>query len=122
MVSGYRNQNIPRSWDAVKGVDCCCLSLQSSQDPVVSPDGFLFGHRPIVEYILQLLQKKKRERDWPARSSQAPGLRSKESCCSCDQVGDFWEKEEVAIVSQSVVNPSRSQLRLRGTSQMMPDT
>lgn len=62
MVSDYRNQNIPLSWDAVKGVDCCCLSLQSSQDPVVSPDGFLFGHRPIVEYILQLLQKKKRER------------------------------------------------------------
>ncbi|XP_060945679.1 nitric oxide synthase-interacting protein [Limanda limanda] len=51
-ASGYGTQSIRLGKDAIKDFDCCCLSLQTCQDPVVTPDGFLYDKQAILEYIL----------------------------------------------------------------------
>ncbi|XP_042361557.1 nitric oxide synthase-interacting protein [Plectropomus leopardus] len=51
-ASGYGTQSIRLGKDAIKDFDCCCLSLQPCQDPVVTPDGFLYEKQAILEYIL----------------------------------------------------------------------
>nr|XP_046270752.1 nitric oxide synthase-interacting protein isoform X2 [Scatophagus argus] len=51
--SGYGTQSIRLGKDAIKDFDCCCLSLQPCQDPVVTPDGYLYEKQAILEYILQ---------------------------------------------------------------------
>uniref|UniRef100_A0A8C6L0W5 Nitric oxide synthase interacting protein n=1 Tax=Nothobranchius furzeri TaxID=105023 RepID=A0A8C6L0W5_NOTFU len=44
-ASGYGTQSIRLGKDAIKDFDCCCLSLQPCQDPVVTitPVSFLIG-------------------------------------------------------------------------------
>ncbi|XP_051905721.1 nitric oxide synthase-interacting protein [Hippocampus zosterae] len=51
-ASGYGTQSIRLGKDAIKDFDCCCLSLQPCQTPVVTPDGFLYEKQAILEYIL----------------------------------------------------------------------
>uniref|UniRef100_A0A667ZEV4 Nitric oxide synthase-interacting protein n=1 Tax=Myripristis murdjan TaxID=586833 RepID=A0A667ZEV4_9TELE len=51
-ASGYGTQSIRLGKDAIKDFDCCCLSLQPCQDPVVTPDGYLYEKQAILEYIL----------------------------------------------------------------------
>ncbi|XP_019123300.1 nitric oxide synthase-interacting protein [Larimichthys crocea] len=51
-ASGYGTQSIRLGKDAIKDYDCCCLSLQPCQDPVVTPDGYLYEKQAILEYIL----------------------------------------------------------------------
>ncbi|XP_033969587.1 nitric oxide synthase-interacting protein isoform X2 [Trematomus bernacchii] len=51
-ASGYGTQSIRLGKDAIKDFDCCCLSLQPCQDPVMTPDGFLYEKQAILEYIL----------------------------------------------------------------------
>ncbi|XP_028268449.1 nitric oxide synthase-interacting protein [Parambassis ranga] len=51
-ASGYGTQSIRLGKDAVKDFDCCCLSLQPCQNPVVTRDGYLYEKQAILEYIL----------------------------------------------------------------------
>ncbi|XP_029016041.1 nitric oxide synthase-interacting protein [Betta splendens] len=51
-ASGYGTQSIRLGKDAIKDFDCCCLSLQPCQNPVLTPDGFLYDKQAILEYIL----------------------------------------------------------------------
>ncbi|XP_069033407.1 nitric oxide synthase-interacting protein [Embiotoca jacksoni] len=51
-ASGYGTQSIRLGKDAIKDFDCCCLSLQPCQNPVVTPDGYLYEKQAILEYIL----------------------------------------------------------------------
>ncbi|KAK2832729.1 hypothetical protein Q5P01_016618 [Channa striata] len=51
-ASGYGTQLIRLGKDAIKDFDCCCLSLQPCQDPVVTPDGYMYDKKAILEYIL----------------------------------------------------------------------
>ncbi|XP_061606400.1 nitric oxide synthase-interacting protein [Phyllopteryx taeniolatus] len=51
-ASGYGTQSIRLGKDAIKDFDCCCLSLQPCQTPVVTPDGFLYEKQAILECIL----------------------------------------------------------------------
>ncbi|KAM9780530.1 nitric oxide synthase-interacting protein [Neosynchiropus ocellatus] len=50
--SGYGTQSIRLGKDAIKDFDCCCLSLQPCQTPVLTPDGYLYEKQAILEYIL----------------------------------------------------------------------
>ncbi|XP_026209417.1 nitric oxide synthase-interacting protein [Anabas testudineus] len=52
VASGYGTQSIRLGKDAIKDFDCCCLSLQPCQIPVVTPDGYLYDKQAILEYIL----------------------------------------------------------------------
>ncbi|XP_013856571.1 nitric oxide synthase-interacting protein, partial [Austrofundulus limnaeus] len=51
-ASGYGTQSVRLGKDAIKDFDCCCLSLQPCQDPVVTPHGYLYEKQAILEYIL----------------------------------------------------------------------
>ncbi|XP_026180587.1 nitric oxide synthase-interacting protein [Mastacembelus armatus] len=51
-ASGYGTQSIRLGKNAIKDFDCCCLTLQPCQDPVVTPDGYLYEKQAILEYIL----------------------------------------------------------------------
>uniref|UniRef100_A0A3Q2UR52 Nitric oxide synthase-interacting protein n=1 Tax=Fundulus heteroclitus TaxID=8078 RepID=A0A3Q2UR52_FUNHE len=51
-ASGYGTQSVRLGKDAIKDFDCCCLSLQPCQVPVVTPDGYLYEKQAILEYIL----------------------------------------------------------------------
>ncbi|XP_053708670.1 nitric oxide synthase-interacting protein [Synchiropus splendidus] len=51
-ASGYGTQSIRLGKDAIKDFDCCCLSLQPCQTPVLTPDGYLYEKQAILEYIL----------------------------------------------------------------------
>uniref|UniRef100_A0A4W5KCV6 Nitric oxide synthase-interacting protein n=1 Tax=Hucho hucho TaxID=62062 RepID=A0A4W5KCV6_9TELE len=52
LASGYGTQSVRLGKDAIKDFDCCCLSLQTCRDPVVTPDGYLYEKQAILEYIL----------------------------------------------------------------------
>uniref|UniRef100_A0A667Z9V4 Nitric oxide synthase-interacting protein n=2 Tax=Euacanthomorphacea TaxID=123369 RepID=A0A667Z9V4_9TELE len=45
-ASGYGTQSIRLGKDAIKDFDCCCLSLQPCQDPVVTYMGTCMKNRP----------------------------------------------------------------------------
>uniref|UniRef100_A0A3Q3BDM5 Nitric oxide synthase-interacting protein n=1 Tax=Kryptolebias marmoratus TaxID=37003 RepID=A0A3Q3BDM5_KRYMA len=51
-ASGYGTQSVRLGKDAIKDFDCCCLSLQPCQDPVVTQNGYLYEKQAILEYIL----------------------------------------------------------------------
>ncbi|XP_064600576.1 nitric oxide synthase-interacting protein-like [Liolophura sinensis] len=51
-ASGYGSKNMRVGRDSIKEFDCCCLSLQPCNNPVVTPDGYLFDKEAILEYIL----------------------------------------------------------------------
>ncbi|GFQ91209.1 nitric oxide synthase-interacting protein [Trichonephila clavata] len=36
---------------SVKDFDCCCLTLKPCTNPVITPSGFLYDKRPILDYI-----------------------------------------------------------------------
>nr|AKC57336.1 nitric oxide synthase-interacting protein [Dicentrarchus labrax] len=57
-ASGYGTQSIRLGKDAIKDFDCCCLSLQPCQDPVVTPDGYLYEkRRPFLNTFFTRRQK-----------------------------------------------------------------
>ncbi|CAF0731196.1 unnamed protein product [Brachionus calyciflorus] len=71
--SGYGTKDVRLSKDAIKDFDCCSLSLQPCDHPVITPEGWIFEKEAILEYILhkklenaKLLkkyQKQKEEQD-----------------------------------------------------------
>jgi len=51
--SGYGKDKIRLGKDAVKGFDCCSLTLQPTQNPVITPHGWLFDKEAILSFILE---------------------------------------------------------------------
>lgn len=91
--SGYGTQTVRLGKDSIRAFDCCCLTLQPAQDPVITADGYIYDRAAILEYIVsqkqdikrrekiyakqldraqrQALEKKKAERDEKARAFMA---------------------------------------------------
>jgi len=51
--AGYGAEKIRLGKDAIKGFDCCSLTLQPTKRPVVSPQGYIFDKEAIFSYILE---------------------------------------------------------------------
>uniref|UniRef100_A0A069DR42 Nitric oxide synthase-interacting protein homolog n=1 Tax=Panstrongylus megistus TaxID=65343 RepID=A0A069DR42_9HEMI len=51
-ASGYGTQNQRVGKDSIKGFDCCCLTLQPCNNPVITADGYLFDKEAIIQYII----------------------------------------------------------------------
>ncbi|EME32088.1 uncharacterized protein Gasu_08310 [Galdieria sulphuraria] len=49
---GYGSKTVVLSSETIRPFDCCCLSLQPSKDPVVTPEGFLYDREAILEHLL----------------------------------------------------------------------
>jgi nitric oxide synthase-interacting protein len=52
-ASGYGLDRMRLGKDAVKGFDCCSLTLQPTAHPVISPDGWIFDKESILKFILE---------------------------------------------------------------------
>jgi nitric oxide synthase-interacting protein len=51
-AAGYGAERIRLGKDAVKGFDCCSLTLQPTSRPVISPQGWIFDKEAIFKFIL----------------------------------------------------------------------
>ncbi|KAM9783936.1 nitric oxide synthase-interacting protein [Syngnathus typhle] len=104
-ASGYGTQSIRLGKDALKDFDCCCLSLQPCQTPVVTPDGFLYEKRVILEYILH--QKTEIARKMKAYEKQKQAQKHESHLESKSEEREKVEKfktRENSIVSKPI-NP-----------------
>ncbi|XP_049416279.1 nitric oxide synthase-interacting protein isoform X2 [Epinephelus fuscoguttatus] len=107
-ASGYGTQSIRLGKDAIKDFDCCCLSLQPCQDPVVTPDGFLYEKQAILEYILH--QKTEIAKKIKAYEKQKQTLKSNSQLESKSEERERVERfksRENSIVSKPI-NPFTS--------------
>ncbi|XP_077475248.1 nitric oxide synthase-interacting protein [Stigmatopora argus] len=104
-ASGYGTQSIRLGKDAIKDFDCCCLSLQPCQNPVVTPDGFLYEKQAILEYILH--QKTEIARKMKAYEKQKQAQKTDSQLVSKSEEREKVEKfktRENSIVSKPI-NP-----------------
>ncbi|XP_059203918.1 nitric oxide synthase-interacting protein [Centropristis striata] len=107
-ASGYGTQSIRLGKDAIKDFDCCCLSLQPCQDPVVTPDGFLYEKQAILEYILH--QKTETAKKMKAYEKQKQAQKSSSQLESKSEERERVERfktRENSIVSK-FINPFTS--------------
>ncbi|XP_027877916.1 nitric oxide synthase-interacting protein [Xiphophorus couchianus] len=107
-ASGYGTQSVRLGKDAIKDFDCCCLSLQPCQDPVVTPDGYLYEKQAILEYILH--QKTEIAKKMKAYEKQKQALKSTnqlESKSEERQRVERFKTRENSIVSKPI-NPFTS--------------
>lgn len=102
-ASGYGSKNERLGKDSIKNFDCCSLTLQPCQDPVVTPDGYLFDKMAVLEYILhqkKLIKRKLKEfekqKNKDKRELEEIGAAEQEA-----RVKKFIEKEE-AIISKPI--------------------
>jgi len=51
-ASKYGSEKIRLGKDAMKGFDCCSLTLQPTTNPVVTPHGWIFDKEAIITFIL----------------------------------------------------------------------
>lgn len=75
--SGWGSTKARLSKDGIKDFDCCSITLQPCDDPVVTQDGHLYNREAILEYILhqkQVIAKKmkafKKQLDKEAKESK----------------------------------------------------
>jgi len=52
-ASGYGADRMRLGKDAVKGFDCCSLTLQPTARPVITPQGWIFDKEAILKFILE---------------------------------------------------------------------
>ncbi|XP_037545280.1 nitric oxide synthase-interacting protein [Nematolebias whitei] len=107
-ASGYGTQSVRLGKDAIKDFDCCSLSLQPCQDPVVTPDGYLYEKQAILEYILH--QKREIAKKMKAYETQKKALKNNnqlESKSEERQKAERFKTSENNIVSKPI-NPFAS--------------
>uniref|UniRef100_A0A3B4V2L8 Nitric oxide synthase-interacting protein n=1 Tax=Seriola dumerili TaxID=41447 RepID=A0A3B4V2L8_SERDU len=107
-ASGYGTQSIRLGKDAIKDFDCCCLSLQPCQNPVVTPDGYLYEKQAILEYILH--QKTEIAKKMKAYEKQKQAQKSSSQLESKSEERERVERfktRENSIVSKPI-NPFTS--------------
>lgn len=51
--AGYGTEKMRLGKDAIKGFDCCSLTLQPTSRPVISPQGYIFDKEAIFTFILE---------------------------------------------------------------------
>ncbi|KAK9535874.1 hypothetical protein VZT92_008228 [Zoarces viviparus] len=113
-ASGYGTQSIRLGKDAIKDFDCCCLSLQPCQDPVMTPDGFIYEKQAILEYILH--QKTETAKKMKAYEKQKQAQKSSSQLESKSEERERVERfktRENSIVSKPI-NPFKSGLNEGG--------
>ncbi|KAM9392913.1 nitric oxide synthase-interacting protein [Pholidichthys leucotaenia] len=107
-ASGYGTQSIRLGKDAIKDFDCCCLSLQPCQDPVVTIDGFLYEKQAILEYILhQKIEIAKKMKVYEKQKQAQKSTSQLESKSEEREKVERFKSKENSIVSKPI-NPFAS--------------
>ncbi|KAM9745566.1 nitric oxide synthase-interacting protein [Menidia menidia] len=107
-ASGYGTQSIRLGKDAIKDFDCCCLSLQPCQSPVVTPDGYLYEKQAILEYILhQKMENAKKMKAYEKQKQAQKSSLQLESKSEERQRVERFKSSENSIVSKPI-NPFTS--------------
>ena len=55
--SGYGSDKARFSKDSIKGFDCCSLTLQPCENPVVTKEGWLYDKEAILKYMIEKKQE-----------------------------------------------------------------
>lgn len=101
--SGYGKEKIRLGRDAVKGFDCCSLTLQPTQTPVITPQGWLFDKEAIITFILEKKKEyekkmKKYEKQLEAEKAEFRATASREE----EAARQRFEATEKNIVTKRV--------------------
>nr|XP_029491177.1 nitric oxide synthase-interacting protein isoform X1 [Oncorhynchus nerka] len=121
-ASGYGTQSVRLGKDAIKDFDCCCLSLQTCRDPVVTPDGYLYEKQAILEYILH--QKTEIAKKMKAYEKQKQTQKSDSRLESKSEergIAERFKTRENSIVSKPI-NPFTSGQAKESDSQSVVGT
>ncbi|KAJ8023511.1 Nitric oxide synthase-interacting protein [Holothuria leucospilota] len=100
-TSGYGTNFARLGTDSVRGFDCCCLSLQPCQNPVITPDGWLYDKEAILEYILHKkkeIEKQMKEYERQCKKEKEEESKTKETKQS--QKLTAFMKNETSITSK----------------------
>ncbi|XP_041858760.1 nitric oxide synthase-interacting protein [Melanotaenia boesemani] len=107
-ASGYGTQSVRLGKDAIKDFDCCCLSLQPCQDPVVTPDGYLYEKQAILEYLLhQKTEIAKKMKAYEKQKRAQKSSKQLESTSEERHTVERFKTSENSIVSKPI-NPFTS--------------
>jgi len=52
-ASGWNSEKTRFSKDSIKGFDCCCLTLQPCDNPVITKEGWLYDKEAIFKFMLE---------------------------------------------------------------------
>lgn len=110
--SGYGSDKARFSKDSIKGFDCCSLTLQPCENPVVTKDGWLYDKEAILKYMIEKKQEfarkmKEFERQKTAELREMKELADAEHAANVDK----FEKAEKNISRSSEAASSSSSSR-----------
>jgi len=100
-AAGYGAEKMRLGKDAIKGFDCCSLTLQPTSRPVITPHGWIFDKEAIYKFILE--KKKEYEKKMGEyerqKDSELDELRDMASA-EKEQERQKFEQREKSIVTK----------------------
>jgi len=102
--SGYGTNTARLGKDSVRNFDCCCLTLQRCQDPVITKDGYLFDKAAILQYVITKKKEAARQtrRFAEQKESEAKELTELNESAKIDKINSFVQQES------TITTPSRT--------------
>jgi len=119
-AAGYGAEKMRMGKDAVKGFDCCSLTLQPTSRPVITPHGFIFDKESILTFILEKkkeYEKKMKEYE-KQKSEQLDEIKDIEAA-EKEQMKYKFEQTEKSIVTKRIDKSENSSEA--GVSNMIGD-
>lgn len=117
--AGYGAEKMRLGKDAVKGFDCCSLTLQPTKRPVITPQGWIFDKEAILTFILE--KKKEYEKKMAEferqKDSDLEELRDL-AAAEKEQTKQRFEETEKSIVTKRV---EKSKATDEGLSNLVGD-
>jgi len=117
--AGYGSDRMRLSKDAVKGFDCCSLTLQPTKRPVITPQGWIFDKEAILTFILEKkkeyekkLQEYEKQKDTDLEEMRDIAVAEKE------EMKQKFEETEKSIVTKRI---DKSKDNSAGVSNMVGD-
>jgi nitric oxide synthase-interacting protein len=101
-ASGYGTNAQRLGKDSVKDFDCCCLSLQPCQNPVITKEGYLFDKEAILKYIIAKKNENSHKlKEYERLKKKEADVNFKKAVAETSKKVDQFLKGENSIVSKS---------------------
>jgi len=100
-AAGYGAEKMRLGKDAIKGFDCCSLTLQPTSRPVVTPQGWIFDKEAIYKFILEKKKEYEKKMAEYGRQKDAELEEMREmASLEKDQLKQKFEQREKSIVTK----------------------
>jgi nitric oxide synthase-interacting protein len=97
--SGYGSKRVRLGKDAVKGFDCCSLTLQPTAMPVITPQGYIFDKESILTFIVD----KKKEYDKKLKKYEAQLEEEKQNFRDTDNKEEEDKRKRFEATEKNIV-------------------